>query len=39
MAVYPGIAISLPVLGFGMLGDGPRDSLEPKLRGRPQHRT
>ena len=31
--VYPGIAITLVVLGFNLLGDGLRDTLDPKLRG------
>jgi peptide/nickel transport system permease protein len=34
MAVFPGIAISLAVFGFNMLGDALRDLLDPKLRGR-----
>ncbi len=34
MAVYPGVAISLAVFGFNMLGDAIRDVLDPKLRGR-----
>ena len=33
MAVFPGIAISLAVFGFNMLGDALRDLLDPKLRG------
>ncbi len=33
VVVFPGIAISLTVLGFNMLGDGLRDLLDPKLRG------
>jgi len=32
--IAPGIAISLTVLGFNLLGDGLRDALDPKLRGR-----
>lgn len=32
MAVYPGIAIVLMVLGFNFLGDGFRDALDPKLK-------
>ena len=39
MAVFPGIAISLAVFGFNMLGDALRDFLDPKLRGGPQRRT
>jgi peptide/nickel transport system permease protein len=38
MAVFPGIAISLAVFGFNMLGDALRDLLDPKLRGGPQSR-
>jgi peptide/nickel transport system permease protein len=34
MAIYPGLAISLAVFGFNMLGDAVRDLLDPKLRGR-----
>ena len=30
MAVYPGIAICLTVLGFNLLGDGLHDALDPK---------
>jgi ABC-type dipeptide/oligopeptide/nickel transport system permease subunit len=29
--VYPGIAISLAVLGFNLMGDGLRDVLDPQL--------
>ncbi|MBI2909801.1 MAG: ABC transporter permease [Chloroflexi bacterium] len=32
MAVYPGIAISLAVFGFNLLGDALRDVLDPRLR-------
>ncbi len=32
MAVWPGLAICAVVLGFNLLGDGIRDSLDPKLR-------
>jgi peptide/nickel transport system permease protein len=39
MAVFPGIAISLAVFGFNMLGDALRDLLDPKLRGGPQGRA
>jgi len=39
MAVFPGIAISLAVFGFNMLGDALRDLLDPKLRGGPQSRS
>jgi len=34
MSIFPGIAIMLAVLGFNLLGDGLRDVLDPKLRGR-----
>jgi peptide/nickel transport system permease protein len=33
MAVFPGVAISLAVFGFNMLGDALRDVLDPRLRG------
>ncbi len=33
MALWPGIAISLAVFGFNMLGDALRDVLDPRLRG------
>lgn len=33
IAVYPGVAITLAVLSFNLLGDGLRDALDPKLRG------
>jgi peptide/nickel transport system permease protein len=32
IVLFPGIAIMLTVLGFNLLGDGLRDSLDPKLR-------
>jgi peptide/nickel transport system permease protein len=32
MAIFPGAAIMLVVLGFNFLGDGLRDILDPKLR-------
>jgi peptide/nickel transport system permease protein len=32
MAVYPGLAISLAVFAFNLLGDSLRDALDPKLR-------
>jgi peptide/nickel transport system permease protein len=32
--VYPGVAIVLSVLGFNLIGDGLREALDPKLRGR-----
>ena len=31
-SVFPGMAISLTVLGFNLLGDGLRDILDPKYR-------
>jgi len=34
MTVFPGLAISLTVLAANLLGDGLRDALDPKLRGR-----
>ena len=34
LLIYPGIAIMLSVLGFNLLGDGLRDALDPRLRGR-----
>ena len=33
MAIFPGAAISLVVLGFNLLGDALRDVLDPRLRG------
>jgi hypothetical protein len=33
MAIFPGLAISLAVFGFNMLGDALRDVLDPRLRG------
>ena len=32
LMIYPGLAISLAVLGFNLLGDGLRDALDPKTR-------
>jgi peptide/nickel transport system permease protein len=32
IVLFPGLAIMLTVLGFNLLGDGLRDSLDPKLR-------
>ena len=32
LAIYPGLAIMLVVLGFNFLGDGMRDILDPRLR-------
>jgi peptide/nickel transport system permease protein len=34
LALWPGLAIGLAVLGFNLLGDGLRDALDPKLRER-----
>jgi peptide/nickel transport system permease protein len=31
-AIYPGLAISLVVIGFNLLGDGLRDALDPRLQ-------
>ena len=33
MAIFPGLAISIAVFGFNMLGDALRDLLDPKLVG------
>jgi peptide/nickel transport system permease protein len=33
MAIWPGIAISLVVFAFNMLGDALRDVFDPRLRG------
>ncbi len=33
LSVWPGLAISLVVFGFNMLGDALRDELDPRLRG------
>jgi peptide/nickel transport system permease protein len=33
MAIFPGLAISLVVFGFNLLGDALRDILDPRLRG------
>jgi peptide/nickel transport system permease protein len=33
LSIAPGVAIMLVVFGFNMLGDGLRDSLDPRLRG------
>jgi peptide/nickel transport system permease protein len=32
LAIFPGVAITLAVLGLNLLGDGLRDRLDPKLR-------
>ena len=34
LAIIPGVAIILSVLGFNLIGDGLREALDPKLRGR-----
>jgi peptide/nickel transport system permease protein len=34
LAIIPGVAIVLLVLGFNLIGDGLREALDPKLRGR-----
>ena len=34
LVVFPGIAISITILAFNLLGDALRDALDPKLRGR-----
>jgi peptide/nickel transport system permease protein len=34
LALWPGLAIALAVLGFNLLGDGLRDSLDPRLESR-----
>ncbi|WP_237089614.1 ABC transporter permease [Nocardioides dokdonensis] len=34
LAVFPGVAIALAVLGFNLLGDGLRDRFDPKLEDR-----
>jgi peptide/nickel transport system permease protein len=34
LAIIPGIAIVMSVLGFNLIGDGLREALDPKLRGR-----
>jgi peptide/nickel transport system permease protein len=36
LAIFPGCAIALAVLGFNLLGDGLRDMLDPKLARIPQ---
>ena len=33
VAIFPGTAIAITVLGFNLLGDGLRDALDPRLRG------
>jgi peptide/nickel transport system permease protein len=34
LAIVPGIAIVISALGFNLIGDGLREALDPKLRGR-----
>ena len=34
LTVFPGLAILIPVLSFNLLGEGLRDALDPRLRGR-----
>jgi ABC-type dipeptide/oligopeptide/nickel transport system permease subunit len=33
VAIFPGLAITISVLGFNLVGDGLRDAIDPKLRG------
>jgi peptide/nickel transport system permease protein len=32
VAIFPGLAIAITVLGFNLLGDALRDALDPSLR-------
>jgi peptide/nickel transport system permease protein len=34
LAIFPGVAIVISVLGFNLIGDGLREALDPKLRNR-----
>jgi peptide/nickel transport system permease protein len=34
LSIVPGVAIVLLVLAFNLVGDGLRDALDPRLRGR-----
>jgi peptide/nickel transport system permease protein len=34
LAIFPGLAIVVSVLGFNLIGDGLREAIDPKLRGR-----
>jgi peptide/nickel transport system permease protein len=34
MTIFPGLALMLVVFGFNVLGDGLRDALDPRMRGR-----
>jgi peptide/nickel transport system permease protein len=36
LSIYPGMAIFLAVLAFNLFGDGLRQLLDPRLRGRGQ---
>jgi peptide/nickel transport system permease protein len=33
LVIFPGIALSLVIFSFNLLGDGLRDILDPRLRG------
>jgi peptide/nickel transport system permease protein len=33
LAIVPGVAIAIAVLGFNLFGDGLRDRLDPRLEG------
>jgi ABC-type dipeptide/oligopeptide/nickel transport system permease subunit len=33
LVIFPGLAISIVVLGFNLMGDTLRDILDPRLRG------
>jgi hypothetical protein len=35
LVFFPGVAIMLTVLSFNLVGDGLRDALDPRLRGKP----
>jgi ABC-type dipeptide/oligopeptide/nickel transport system permease subunit len=37
VVTFPGLAILLTVLAFNLLGDGLRDTLDPRLRDAPRH--
>jgi peptide/nickel transport system permease protein len=34
LAIIPGMAIIISVLGFNLIGDGLREALDPRFRGR-----
>jgi peptide/nickel transport system permease protein len=34
LAIIPGVAIIISVLGFNLIGDGLREAMDPKMRGR-----